>query len=408
VLETLRKETLLGKIARAEASLKPQPRSPQTKPGIVLTGPVLDASGHARINRALGSALLRSQKIDFSVDATTWPTLDRQSLLHFAPLGTAAGRSIDRVDLTIRHQWPPNFKRPASGKLACILPWEHKAVPVRWIEEIAAHVDELWTPSAFARDSFLMAGVSADRVRLIPNAVDGNIFRPEGPATRPPSSRSFVFLFVGGPIRRKGIDLLLQAYGDTFSPDDDVTLVIKDLGSQSFYSHNTLVIKVQQFALRASSPHTIVLTEELDDASLAALYRGADAFVLPYRAEGFCMPLIEAMACGKPVIATGEGPAVEFCSAEEGYLLPATEVPVPDSAPPLGPLSGEWTWFEPDVSALARTLRHAYEHREEAAARGRKGAIRIQKSLTWEHVLPLYLDRAARLVELGEPQPKAV
>ncbi len=407
-LDTSRREILLGKIARAETSLLPQPRSPHAKPGIVLAGPVLDASGHARINRALATALVRSSPIEFRLDPTTWPTLGRQSLAHFAPLGNAAGRSIDRVDLTIRHEWPPNFKRPTTGKLACILPWEHKAVPLRWTSDIAANVDELWTPSAFARDSFLMAGVSADRVRLIPNAVDGNVFRPDGAAARPPNSRGFVFLFVGGPIRRKGIDLLLQAYGDAFSPDDDVTLVVKELGSQSFYGHNTLLEKVRQFAARAANPHTIILTEDLDDDSLAALYRGAGAFVLPFRAEGFAMPLIEAMACGKPVITTGEGPALEFCSAEEGYLIPATEVPVPDAAPPLGPLSCEWTWFEPDAAALARALRHVYEHREEAAARGRKAAARIQKSLTWERVLPLYLDRVACLVETSAPVSQPV
>lgn len=406
-LESARKEILLEKIAQAEARVEPRPRTPHAKPGILLTGPLFDASGHSRINRAMASALVRSSQVETTLDPTTWPSLHLQTLEHFALLERAAGRSIDRVDLTIRHQWPPDFTRPASGKLACILPWEHKAIPVRWTENIASNVDELWTPSAFARDSFLVAGVSADRVRLISNAVDGEIFRPEGPAARPPNSRSFVFLFVGGPIRRKGIDLLMQAYGDAFLPDDDVTLVVKELGSQTFYSHNTLIGKVQQFAARSGSPHTLLLTEELDDRSLAALYRGADAFVLPYRAEGFGMPLVEAMACAKPVITIGEGPAVEFCSANEGYFVPATEIPNPDAAPPVGPLSCEWTWFEPDVAALARTLRHVYEHREEAAARGRNAAARIKNSLTWERVLPLYLDRMAHLLEMPAPSPKS-
>lgn len=111
------------------------------------------------------------------------------------------------------------------------------------------------------------------------------------------------------------------------------------------------------------------------------------------------MPLIEAMACGKPIVTTGAGPAVEFCSAQEGYLVPAQEVAVPEPPPPLGPLSGEWTWFEPSVAALANTMRHVYENRDEAAARGRKAAAAIELGFTWERVLPIYLERIQRLVE---------
>jgi glycosyltransferase involved in cell wall biosynthesis len=405
-IDPARREHLLQIVSRAEgrpASLRPMP---ETKAGILLTGPIFDASGHSRINRAIGQALIESSQFETSLDHTTWPTLSIQTLKHGETLWKSASHQLERVDLTIRHQWPPNFSRTTSGKLACILPWEHKAVPVRWIEEIEAAVDEVWTPSQFTRSALVEAGLSSERVHVLYNAVDRDIFRPDGPASRPPNSRGFVFLFVGGTILRKGIDLLLQAYADAFMPEEDVTLVIKDVGSRTFYSHNTKLAEVRQFAALRSTPHTIVLAEELDDAALASLYRGADAFVLPYRGEGFGMPLLEAMACGKPVIATGEGPAVEFCSEQEGYLIPAKQVEVPEPLPPLGRLSGEWTWFEPNVAALAQTMRHVYEHRAEAANRGRRAAAAIEQGFTWKCVLPIYLERIMRLVAepMGNPQ----
>jgi glycosyltransferase involved in cell wall biosynthesis len=232
---------------------------------------------------------------------------------------------------------------------------------------------------------------------VIYNGVDPEIFRPDGPTARPPKSKGFVFLFVGGTIRRKGIDLLLQAYGDAFAPEEDVTLVIKDVGSRTFYNHNTKLNEIGQFAARRSSPHVIVLTEDLEDAALATLYRGADAFVLPYRGEGFGMPLIEAMACGKPIITTGEGPAVEFCSADEGYPIPAEDVAIPEPPPPVGRLSGQWTWFEPNIAELAKTMRHVYEHREEAASKGRKAAAAIERGFTWKRILPMYLERVRQM-----------
>ena len=210
-------------------------------------------------------------------------------------------------------------------------------------------------------------------------------------------AKDLYFLFVGGCIRRKGIDLLLQAYADAFMPEEDVTLVVKDLGSRSFYRHNTQLAEVLQFAARRTSPHTLVLTEEMDDSGLAALYRGADALVLPYRAEGFGMPLIEAMACGKPVITTEQGPAIEFCSEKEAYLIPAKEVEVPEPPPQFGPLSSQWTWFEPSVAALAKTLRHVYENRNEAVQRGRMAAHAMRLAFTWKTILPMYLEKIERL-----------
>jgi glycosyltransferase involved in cell wall biosynthesis len=404
-LEAAERERLLIMVAGAESRHAGRPRMSDSKPGIELTGPVFDVSGHSRINRALGHGLLESAEFDASLEPTTWPTVSTQTLKYGEALRKGVGREIDHVDLTIRHQWPPDFTRPASGKLVCILPWEHNAVPVRWIEEIEEKVDQVWTPSQFTRNALVQAGVASNRVQVVPNGIDPEIFRPEGPATRPPNSKGFIFLFVGGTILRKGIDLLLQAFGDAFLPEEDVTLVVKDLGSRSFYSHNTKLGEVKQFAARRLSPHTITLTEDLDDEALAALYRGADALVLPYRGEGFGMPLIEAMACGKPVITTGAGPAMEFCTEQEGYLVAAREVEVPEPPPPLGSLSSQWTWFEPSAPALASTMRRVFEHRDEAAAKGRNAAASIESRFTWKRILPMYLERIRGLVPNRVPVP---
>ena len=54
-----------------------------------------------------------------------------------------------RLDLTIRHFWPPDFRPPEAGFLASMLPWEHRAVPSAWVREIERWVDELWAPSRF-------------------------------------------------------------------------------------------------------------------------------------------------------------------------------------------------------------------------------------------------------------------
>jgi glycosyltransferase involved in cell wall biosynthesis len=207
-----------------------------------------------------------------------------------------------------------------------------------------------------------------------------------------------MFLFVGGAIQRKGIDVLLEAYAEAFEAGDDVTLVVHT-GANPAYSHNSLNSLLAEFMSDVRRPHLAIVSEQLDDATLATLYRGCDAFLLPYRGEGFGMPVAEAMACGRPVIVTTAGPAPEFCPPDCGYFIPAREVAVPEPPPPFGEFVGEWTWFEPDVTTLARTMRHVYDHRDEAVGRGRNAAKAIRRTHTWDLILPAYMQRIAHLVK---------
>jgi glycosyltransferase involved in cell wall biosynthesis len=381
----------------AQAPFVPRTEANRGKPGVMLKGPLFAHSGHARINREIGRALITCSDLDAGLEIHGFNSVQPLLLPQGERLQKAVERQPRQLDLTIRHQWPPDFRRPSAGKLACILPWEHRAVPRSWVEQIERNIDELWVPSNFVRSAFVRGGVDATRVHVIPNGVNTNIFCAKGKRWKPDGCREFVFLFVGGAISRKGIDLLLQAYGDAFSPDHDVTLVIKDVGSSSFYQHNAQLSQIANFASHASSPHLVMLSKNLDDEQLSSLYRGCDAFVLPYRGEGFGMPIAEAMACGKPVIVTGEGPAPEFCAPDCGYLIPARELAVSDPAPSLGELTGEWTWFEPDVAILARTMRRVYENREEAIERGQNAAAAARRTLAWDRVLPTYLQRVAQL-----------
>jgi len=71
----------------------------------------------------------------------------------------------------------------------------------------------------------------------------------------------------------------------------------------------------------------------------------------------------------------------------------AREERVPDEPPPLGKLTGPFTWFEPDFSELARTLRHVYEHRQEAAQRGRLAGKHVRQHFAWPRIMRMYLDR---------------
>jgi glycosyltransferase involved in cell wall biosynthesis len=215
------------------------------------------------------------------------------------------------AQVEVRHQFPPDLSPARSGRLALIQPWEFGAVPRDWVEPMRRHVDELWVPSEYVRRMYLEAGVPAERVVVVPNGVDLDRFRPDGPVLDLDTGRGTTFLFVGGLISRKGPDLAVAAYQRAFAGRDDVTLVIKDFGADSIYAAVDRS-RLREWADGGRLPRIVYLDGELSGAEMAALYRRCDVLLHPYRGEGFGMPVLEAMACGLPVIVTSGGPTDEF------------------------------------------------------------------------------------------------
>ena len=369
------------------------PRAADVKPGVRVGGPFYVHSSLGRINREIGAALEASGEFELSFEPSHVGDTLGMRLPRYDAISQGLKRRLSRLDLTIRLQWPPDLSAASCGKLAVILPWEFGAVPRRWVDQIQQNVDELWLLSHFSQDVFVRAGVPPERIQVIPCGVDTEIFKPQGPSWRPESCRCFLFLFVGGAIPRKGADVLWSAYENAFSVADDVTLVVKDIGAASFYKGQSVVDAIRVAARKPRSPHVVILEEEIDDSKLAALYRGCDILVLPYRGEGFGLPLAEALACGKPVITTGLGPAREFCPPEATCYIPARVEALYNPQDPLGPLTATNTVFEPDVNELARIMRSVVERREDLARGGLQAADKVRAKLSWDRVTQMYLER---------------
>ena len=164
-------------------------------------------------------------------------------------------------------------------------------------------------------------------------------------------------LFVGGTIPRKGFDVLLTAYKKAFTCADDVCLVVKDMGVGTFYKGQTAGAAIEKFRSDSNSPEIVYLTDDLSEQDLVRLYAACDVLVHPYRGEGFGLPVLEAMACGKPVVVTAGGPTDEFVPLTAGWKIPARvsyfeREMVGDLA-----TAGRPWWLEPDGEALAAILK---------------------------------------------------
>ena len=298
---------------------------------------------------------------------------------------------------------PPVAARPAPAALGA--PGRHPALGVRrHPDRMGAgrsreDVDEVWVPSGYVRDMYLRAGLEDDRVHVVPNGVDLERFSPEGPTYALDAPHALRFLFVGGAIGRKGVDVLLAAWQQAFAGRDDVQLVIKDFGSDGVYRG------ADRSAVRAlaDAGALVHLDADLSDEEMAALYRACDVLVHPYRGEGFAMPVLEAMASGLPVVHTAGGPTDEFCPPQAGWRIRSRREALPGGRVDRFETVGEPWMLEPDVAHLAELLRTAAdagtEERRRRGALGRSAALHFG----WDRVAALYAERAAA----WPPAPRA-
>ena len=125
--------------------------------------------------------------------------------------------------------------------------------------------------------------------------------------------------------------------------------------------------KLRAYARAANSPEAVVCLGPVTDAQLATLYRDAVALVYPSRYEGFGLPVLEAMACGTPVIASRAASIPEVLG-DAGVLLD------PDD---------EAGWAE----AIARVMNDEWER-----GRMRKAGLTRAKTFTWARTASITLD----------------
>ena len=297
--------------------------------------------------------------------------------------GTSAARdalSAFDTQVHVRHCWPPVIEPPACGKWVLMQPWEFGSLPKAWIPMLG-QVDEVWAYSRYVRDCYLEAEVPRDKVHIVTLGVAPDVFRPGLEPLPLQAGPEIRLLFVGGTIHRKGIDVLLAAFARAFRPGDGVGLVVKEMGAKSFYRGQTAGAEIA--ALRERGYAVDYIDRILSEAEMAALYCSCNALVQPFRGEGFGLPIVEAMACGLPVIITGAGPALDYASDKTAYFIPAERRPIAD-----GTVGGMETigppWlFEPDGDALGELMRRVVSDREGAKAVGLAASDQIRERFTW-------------------------
>lgn len=172
------------------------------------------------------------------------------------------------------------------------------------LDEEVRQADVVLVGSSYVSDGFVNEGIERSKMRVVPYGVDLQTFHTGPAGVR---SASFEVIYAGQLTQRKGIAYLLRGYRKFERRDSRLTLVGSVVGSKE---------PLRPYAdLFDHVPHQT-------RPALAALYRASDVFVLPTLIEGMPLVVLEAMACGLPVIVTANGPSDIVRDCIDGFVIP--------------------------------------------------------------------------------------
>jgi glycosyltransferase involved in cell wall biosynthesis len=172
--------------------------------------------------------------------------------------------------------------------------------------------DHILTVSELARETYLEAGVPAERVHAVLLGADTDLFTPplEGADER---SGALRFVFSGATIHRKGFDLLLDAFARVRREEPGVSLRI--VGPRG-----------DAFGLLAGQGEGVEFVGPVGQRELAEQFRRADCLVLPSRNDSYGLVVAEALAAGLPVLVSDQvGAKALVLPGKNGWIVPAED-----------------------------------------------------------------------------------
>lgn len=310
-----------------------------------------------------------------------------------------------RADKTLFYAVPTILPRDCATKNYLHIDWDTTKAPKIWVEKINKYITKVYPSTQFVKDVFTASGVTEPQ-EVITHGVRADRF----PYFNRSDKGQCVFLTCGDISQRKGTDILISAFLKAFPSQKDVKLVIKS-------NHNLEWGQIEA----PNDPRIEVINKRMEHEEFLELYKQASCYVAPSRAEGFCLPALEAMSTGLPTIIHNWSGMASLANAE--YNLPI------GSSSPMG--AGSWhypeeyqtgdgigDWCNPNEAELIEKMKYVYANRKEANELGKKASEWVRDKWDWDkQVQKMWIDimeqdiptepRSAKINEWGKFYEKA-
>lgn len=332
---------------------------------VALYGYLFEPSGYGEFARLIAAALLTQTDLDVvPIPIPLYP--EEPSRFGWkGDLIYSSMRPIDRADVTLAICDPEGLRRattPADRRVAFTM--FERETRLSLIAAICDQHHHVIVPTDWNRRALAAHGISPG-ISVVEPPLDLLDYH----RTEPEPGECFTFLaaFDWSASHKDPLGLL-EAYLTAFGPEDRVLLRIKAAHRNPREAEALIRRDIEQMAYacgrRDFPPVEIVLGSWTREETLSEMTR-ADVFVAPHRAEGWGLPLFEAMGLGVPCIATSYGGSLAFARGDHDLTCDmGWDCVCGANATLVPPLTVADGWATPDVPAMAREMRSAYEGEE--------------------------------------------
>lgn len=292
------------------------------KRSIQLQGPFETSYSLAIVNRNLIEAIHGRKDNYASIYCTEGPGdyNPKESDLKNKPLAKELwikSKEYAYPDVTIRNMYPPRVNDVNGGLNFQFFGWEESIIPKEYIDNFNKYLDGIGTMSDYVTESLKKCGLKIPVKTMgvgVELPVNYEVIEPYKLKTKKRNK----FLHISSCFPRKGVDILLKAYYETFTDEDDVCLILKSFPNP----HNNVQEMLDSLNKKyINHPEVEFINFDLPEADLYSLYKASDCYVQVARGEGFGLPVAEAMLAQIPVIVSPNTGMADFCNDQTAILV---------------------------------------------------------------------------------------
>lgn len=229
------------------------------------------------------------------------------------------------VDVTIRFAYPYNLV-PDENATATVVFMTSEFNYISDVIDTQNICRNVWiiTPSEYSKRGIINSGINAEQIIVVPHCYDYDDIKETKDELRQKYNipkNHFVYFHNSSLTSNKNVNLIIESFQILYETTHDITLLIKGV-DRTYNSYNKLVEIVQILSNKMSLTCTCnikYIGKDMSANEISELYELSDCYVSPFMAEGFNLPILEAMCHGKNVICTKGGASDEF--AKDSFFI---------------------------------------------------------------------------------------